>query len=70
MRYIIDRFEESYAVCETEQGEYINIKRNELPKDAREGDIIIQEESVYTVDLIETEKRKERIKKLADELWK
>ncbi|MDF2521053.1 MAG: pyruvate kinase [Clostridia bacterium] len=70
MRYIIDRFEENYAVCETEQSEYIYIERNKLPKDAREGDIIVQEESVYTVDLIETEKRKERIKKLADELWK
>lgn len=69
MRYIIDRFEGEYALCETEQGDFINIERNRIPHNAREGDVLAECGNELIIDFEETEKRKEYVKKLADELW-
>ncbi len=40
MKYIIDRIENNIAVCETEDGEMVNIPLNKLPEGAAEGDIL------------------------------
>jgi len=69
MRYIIDRFEHEMAVLEDEEKKMIQISNKYLPKGAREGDVIILEHNVYTIDQDETKKRKENIKKMIDELW-
>lgn len=70
MKYIVDRFEEGFAVCETEKGKYIKIERSKLPKNVKEGDVLTQTfTKAYTIDKKETEKRKKRIKKLAEDLW-
>ena len=59
-KYIIDRFEEEYAVLEREDGKILNILKSSLP-DAKKGDVIIFENSIYTVDKEETERRKKII---------
>lgn len=41
MEVIIDRFEGDFAVCENKNREMINIERKLIPKDAREGDILV-----------------------------
>lgn len=64
MRYIIDRFEGEFAVCELEDMSMVNIPRKALPPDAREGDSIL-----VTIDDAETEDRKARIGKLMDDLF-
>ena len=69
MRATIDRFEEEYAVCEKENGEMINIERFRLPEGAREGDVLVIEDENIIVDHEKTEKLKEEIEKLMDELW-
>ena len=47
--YIIDRFEENYAVCESEDRCRILVLREELPKGAREGDALISKEGQYFI---------------------
>jgi hypothetical protein len=69
MKLIIDRFEGEYAICETEDGKIINIKRNEIPEDAVEGDVLIYEEGSYTIDNEANDERKKYIEKLMDDLW-
>jgi hypothetical protein len=69
MKLIIDRFEGEYAICETEDGKIINIKRNVIPEDAVEGDVLIYAEGNYTIDNEANDKRKKHIEKLMDDLW-
>ena len=66
---IIDRFEGEYAVVEIE-GVMNNIKRSDIPTDAREGDVIISDKSQWKIDRQATDELKQRVQKLADELWK
>jgi hypothetical protein len=63
LKVIIDRFEGDFAVVETEDNEYVNLPRVLIP-DAREGDVVN-----ISIDIEETENRKENIKHLMDELW-
>lgn len=69
MRLIIDRFEGEYVVCEKEDGTMVDLKRDTLPEGVNEGDILLVEDDKITIDEISTLERKERIKKLMDDLW-
>ena len=69
MKFIIDRFENEFTFLEDEQKKMIQIKSKNLPKGVREGDVIILQHNIYTVDKEETTKRRENIKKMIDELW-
>ena len=64
MRVIIDRFEGEYAVVLTEEKKSIAVPAV-LFEGGQEGDVF---DIVKNTD--ETEKRKDRIEKLAKELWK
>ena len=68
MKGIIDRFEGSFAVVELENGEMKNIKRELVPMEAKEGDILIIGENI-TIDHEETEKRRKDIEKLTEDMW-
>lgn len=68
-RYIIDRFEGEIAVYETEDKKTIDIERNELPKNADVGDVIIFEKGKFRVDREETSKRRKEIEALTNELF-
>lgn len=69
MKYIVDRFEGDFVLCETENNEFITVERSLLPQHVKEGDVLLQAGNEFVIDLQETQKRKEHIKKLADELW-
>lgn len=58
---IIDRFEGSLAVLETDDG-MKNIERSLLPENAAEGDVLVYDGS-WTVDTAATEQRRERTRK-------
>jgi len=66
-KFIVDRFEENYAVLENEMGKTVDVLRNEIP-DAKEGDIIILRKGKYIIDTEETSRRKkiiaEKLRKL------
>lgn len=63
MKWIIDRFEEDYAVVEC-NGICFNIPKNTLPQDVAEGDVV-----KICINKNETESRKARADKLLDELF-
>lgn len=69
MKVIIDRFEGDYAVCEKENCEMIDIKRELLPKEAKENDVLDIQGDEITIDVKETEKRKKEISELTKDLW-
>ena len=54
---IIDRFEENYAVLETENG-MVNVDRGCIPCEAREGDVLCQNQGTYFVDREATQARR------------
>ena len=69
MQLIIERFEGNFAVCEDENKNIINIKKEEIPEDAKEGDILVLEKNKYIVDYTETQNRKKYIQELTKDLW-
>lgn len=72
MRYVIDRIEETYAVCENEDtGEFEDIDLLLLPADINEGDIVIYDEEFdeYTLDYDEKKLRKARIEDKMEDIW-
>ncbi|WIF93992.1 DUF3006 domain-containing protein [Caminicella sporogenes] len=69
MKVLIDRFEGDYAVCERENREIINIEKYKIPKEAKEGDVLIIENDRIIIDKEETEKRKKEIEALIDDIW-
>ena len=67
-RFIVDRFEENFAVLEKEEGGTVDVLKSELPE-VREGDVLICENGCYTVDYEETQKRKELIREKMRKLF-
>ena len=71
-KYIIDRFEEDFAVCENyDTEEIIDILKEKLPNDAKEGDILLKDDNEnFCIDYEETKLRKERMEILRKSLKK
>ncbi|KOA19368.1 hypothetical protein CLHOM_21590 [Clostridium homopropionicum DSM 5847] len=69
MKVIIDRFEGSYAVCEKDNKQMINIPIASIPPEAREGTILIIKDGKITIDFEETNRRKAEIEELTKDLW-
>lgn len=59
MRYTIDRISGGIAVCEDENGDSVKISATELPKDAREGDLILRKDNGWSIDADGTRERQE-----------
>lgn len=70
MTYIVDRIEEGFAVLQDEQEQIHTIPLTELPSPVRQGDVLLFENSAYTVDVEETRARRERILRLQNRLRK
>ncbi|MDE6427303.1 MAG: DUF3006 domain-containing protein [Ruminococcus sp.] len=66
---IIDRLENNKAVLETDGG-MIEIERLQLPENAREGDVITENNGVWSVDIPATEKRRSDMRELMKRLMK
>jgi len=69
MKLIVDRFEENFAICETEDKEMINIDIEKLPDGVIEGDILLLEDGVLYIDNKSRSEREDYIKELMDDLW-
>ena len=69
MQLIIERFEGNFAVCEDENKNIINIKKADIPKEAKEGDILVMFNDKYVIDYAKTENRKKYIGVLTKDLW-
>ena len=64
MRVIVDRFEGELAVVELPDRTMLNMPRSLLPGETKEGDVID-----INVNEAATQKRRETISKLIEELW-
>lgn len=64
MRVIIDRFEGYYAVCEKEDRTMLDIKRADLPHEAKEGDVLSIDNNIITIDIEATDKRRKEIENM------
>ncbi len=64
MNFTIDRFEGNYAIVELENRKMLNVPREILPVNAKEGDIIS-----LSIDGKSTKERKDNISKLMEDLW-
>lgn len=72
MRYVIDRIEEDFAVCENEEtGEMEEIDIYFLPDGIEEGDILVYDEDIdeYYIDYEEKKIRKARIEDRMEDIW-
>lgn len=68
---IIDRVEGGFVICEDENKDMFGIEIAEMPKEAKEGDVIdISDEGVITVNQKKTKERKERMGKKMGKLFK
>lgn len=69
--FSIDRFEGEFAVCENlTTNEMVNLTRDLLPENCKEGDIIKLENNVYIKDEIATKNAQEEIKNMVNNLFK
>ncbi len=69
MRVVIDRFEGEFAVCEKEDRTILNVKRNKLPAEAKESDVLLIDGDTINIDTAETAKRKKLVEKLVENIW-
>lgn len=69
MKGVIDRFEGEFAVVEGEDRVKVEIPRNIIPKEAKEGDSILQIGGKYIIDEGETQRRRVEIEVLSKDLW-
>lgn len=70
MRYIIDRIEGNIAICENENGNFLEIDILSLPDNIKEGDCVKFENSKYILDEKYAEERRKNIRKKMNNLWK
>lgn len=69
-KYIIDRFEDIYAICEKEDKSFIHIPKYKLPEYIKEGDCIIhKEDGTFSVDVSERLEREKRIREKMNHLF-
>ena len=70
MKLILDRIEESYAICEDmDTRETLSYPAGLLPEGVSPGDVLQYDGSGFTIDHEETETRREHIKKMFEDLW-
>jgi hypothetical protein len=66
----IDRFEGNYAICEDDEKKMFAIEIEELPKGAKEGDVLeITDEGEVSINAQLTAARRAKVKKMQDSLW-
>lgn len=69
IKYIIDRFEGKFAVCESSDLKFVNILKKDLPENIKEGYVFLFDGKKYILDIEETKKRKKEIEDLTKDLW-
>lgn len=66
---IVDRIEGAFAVCEMPDGTFSDINLDILPCGIHEGSVLVMHPDGWTIDEIEEQSRRERIKKKIAELF-
>lgn len=69
MKVIVDRVEGDYVVCEKDNKEMMNIKRDKIPSHVKEGDVLIIDGNSITIDIEQTYRRRKKIEGMTKALW-
>lgn len=67
--YIVDRFENDYAILETESGTLINVNKSDIIGEVKEGDLLTKKNNIYYIDKEKTQLRKKKINDIMKGLW-
>ncbi|ABX43903.1 DUF3006 domain-containing protein [Lachnoclostridium phytofermentans] len=70
MKYIIDRFEGTYAVCEDEMKNMVNIPKYKLPMEVKEGDSLIDDDGIIRINDKEADERRKKVNQMMSKLFK
>lgn len=62
MKVTIDRIGETLVICEDENGDMVKVRASALPEGVKEGDILTEEDGIWTFEREETERRRQRIR--------
>jgi Protein of unknown function (DUF3006). len=67
----IDRFEGTYAICEDSEEKFFAIDVSELPKGAKEGDVLNVDDAEGTISINgeATAQKRAKLKKIQDKLF-
>ncbi len=65
---ILERFEGNIAIIEDDDIHF-EVEKEKLSDDVKEGDVLILCDDIYCTDIIETQKRRNKIKNLQKSLW-
>ncbi|MCX7951595.1 MAG: DUF3006 domain-containing protein [Clostridiales bacterium] len=65
MKGVVDRIEGEYVVVVLDEGQVINVKKQEFEDSVKEGDVVIKD-IVWKVLIEETKSRKKEIEKYLD----
>lgn len=69
-KYVIDRFEGAYAICEDESQSMIRIPKYRLPLGCKEGDMIYKDsDNMYQIDKASTKAAEKKIKEKMSRLF-
>lgn len=69
--FTLDRYEGEYAICEDRNtGKIFNVSKDQLPQNAKEGDILIFKDNTYQIDYKSTQTISKHINNLFDNLTK
>ena len=63
MKYVINRFEGTYAICEDTDKKIVEIPKYRLPLEAKEGTCVAEEDGFYKVLSQDLSDRGERTRK-------
>lgn len=68
---VIDRFEGNIAICEDNKtGKKVEIDKQNLSKQCREGNIIKEQNGKYVIDQERQKENEDRIKDKMNKIWK
>lgn len=65
----IDRFEGNIVIIQLDNGNIIDIEKDKIPVQSKEGDVLKIGEHI-SIDYHETKKRKKHIDDIVEDLWK
>jgi hypothetical protein len=71
LKFIIDRFEAEQAICQDMySGEIFALKKNLLPSEAKEGDLLSAKQKGYHIEQQETKIRKQKLEERMKRLFR
>nr|WP_314460570.1 DUF3006 domain-containing protein [uncultured Clostridium sp.] len=70
MQYIIDRIERNIVICEEESGSKVKFSLEDIPKEAREGDVLLNINGAFQIDGEETDRRRQKMREKLNRLIK